>query len=70
VQTLGCWIDNVRRHREAIEEMAPGFSRVLQGYMTVAKLSFDRRTALEYLILARKGIPTALETLTRHGGGQ
>jgi cyclopropane-fatty-acyl-phospholipid synthase len=57
VQTLGCWIDNIRLNRKRIEELAPGFSRVLQGYMTVAKLSFDRRTALEYMIVAVKGRP-------------
>jgi cyclopropane-fatty-acyl-phospholipid synthase len=57
VLTLGHWIDNVRRHREWIEQRAPGFAQVLQGYMTVAKLSFDRRTALEYMILAIKGRP-------------
>jgi cyclopropane-fatty-acyl-phospholipid synthase len=57
VLTLGQWIDNVRRHRERIEELAPGFARLLQTYMTVAKLSFDRRSALEYLILAVKGRP-------------
>ncbi len=57
VRTLGHWIDNVRKHREKIESMAPGFAKVLQGYMTVAKLSFDRRTALEYMILATKGRP-------------
>jgi cyclopropane-fatty-acyl-phospholipid synthase len=57
VRTLGCWIDNVRRHRARIEALAPGFSRVLQSYMTVAKLSFDRRTALEYMIVAVKGRP-------------
>jgi cyclopropane-fatty-acyl-phospholipid synthase len=61
VSTLGCWIDNVRRHRELIDAMAPGFARVLQTYMTVARLSFDRRTALEYLILAVKGHPRATE---------
>ena len=42
-----------------IEAIAPGFARVLQTYMTVARLSFDRRTALEYLILAVKGCPHA-----------
>lgn len=57
VLTLGHWIDNVRRNRAEIERLAPGFSAVLQGYMTVAKLSFDRRTALEYMILAGKGRP-------------
>jgi cyclopropane-fatty-acyl-phospholipid synthase len=57
VQTLGHWIDNVRKNRERIDALAPGFSKVLQGYMTVAKLSFARRTALEYMILATKGRP-------------
>ena len=57
VQTLGHWIDNVRNNRERIEAMAPGFAKVLQGYMTVAKLSFARRTALEYMLLATKGAP-------------
>ena len=55
--TLGRWIDNVRRHRARIEALAPGFSEVLQCYMTVAKMSFERRTALEYMILACKGAP-------------
>jgi cyclopropane-fatty-acyl-phospholipid synthase len=57
VLTLAHWIDSVRRNRTSIEALAPGFSAVLQGYMTVAKLSFDRRTALEYMILAGKGRP-------------
>lgn len=56
--TLRRWIDNVRRNRRRIEEISPGFSRVLQSYMTVARLSFARRTALEYMILATKGHPT------------
>jgi cyclopropane-fatty-acyl-phospholipid synthase len=56
--TLERWIDNVRRNRARIEAIAPGFSRVLQSYMTVARLSFARRTALEYMILATKGRPT------------
>ena len=60
VLTLGRWIDNVRRNRARIEELAPGFARVLQTYMTVARLSFDRRTALEYMILAVKGRPGAI----------
>ncbi|MEZ4301010.1 MAG: class I SAM-dependent methyltransferase [Polyangiaceae bacterium] len=55
--TLGKWIDNVRRNRQRIEALSPGFSRVLQSYMTVAKMSFARRTALEYMILATKGQP-------------
>jgi len=54
VLTLGRWIDNVRRNWDRIEELAPGFAGVLQGYMTVARLSFGRRTALEYLILAAR----------------
>ncbi len=57
VRTLEAWIDNIRRNRDDIERLAPGFAAVLQGYMTVAKLSFQRRTALEYLILAVKGEP-------------
>ena len=56
-QTLGHWINNVRTNRERIESMAPGFAKVLQGYMMVAKLSFAKRTALEYMILATKGPP-------------
>lgn len=55
VLTIKHWIDNVRRNREAIDRMAPGFSRVLQTYMTVGRASFARRTALEYLIVAVKG---------------
>lgn len=57
VLTLDRWIDNVRKNRRHIEEISPGFSRVLQQYMTIAKLSFARRTALEYMILATKGQP-------------
>lgn len=55
--TLERWIDNVRKNRRRIEAISPGFSRVLQSYMTVARLSFARRTALEYMILATKGRP-------------
>ena len=55
--TLERWISNVRRNRARIEAIAPGFSAVLQQYMTVARLSFARRTALEYMILATKGAP-------------
>jgi cyclopropane-fatty-acyl-phospholipid synthase len=55
--TLERWIDNVRKNRRRIEELSPGFSRLLQQYMTIAKLSFARRTALEYMILATKGRP-------------
>ena len=47
----------MRRNRAKIEALAPGFCAVLQAYMTVAKHSFDRRTALEYMILAGKGRP-------------
>lgn len=59
VLTLGCWIENVRRNRARIEELAPGFARILQTYMTIAKLSFARRTALEYMVVATKGAPRA-----------
>lgn len=55
--TLERWIDNVRKNRRRIEALSPGFSRLLQQYMTVAKLSFARRTALEYMILATLGRP-------------
>ena len=54
VRTVGHWIDNIRAHRRRIEEIAPGFARTLQAYMTVGRTSFARRTALEYMILARK----------------
>jgi cyclopropane-fatty-acyl-phospholipid synthase len=57
VLTLGCWIENVRRNRARIEELSPGFARILQTYMTIAKLSFARRTALEYMVVATKGAP-------------
>jgi cyclopropane-fatty-acyl-phospholipid synthase len=57
VLTLGCWIDNVRRNRARIEQLSPGFARILQTYMTIAKLSFARRTALEYMVVAVKGAP-------------
>ena len=53
--TLNAWINNIRLNRKKIEALAPGFAAVLQGYMTVAQLSFARRTALEYMILAAKG---------------
>ncbi len=56
--TLDRWIDGVRRNRKQIEALAPGFSRVLQSYMMIARQSFARRTALEYMILATKGRPT------------
>jgi len=57
--TLARWIDNVRRHRARIEALAPGFSRVLQVYMTIARESFARRVALEYMVVASKGAPRA-----------
>ncbi len=60
VLTLAAWIENVRRNRARIEELSPGFARVLQTYMTIAKLSFARRTALEYMVVATKGAPRAL----------
>ena len=52
VRTVEHWIDNIRRNRAAIERLAPGFARELQNYMTVGRLSFARRSALEYMILA------------------
>ena len=57
VQTLSAWIENVRRNRERIDELSPGFAKILQTYMTIARLSFARRTALEYMIVATKGSP-------------
>lgn len=54
VSTLACWIHNVRKHRERIDSMSPGFSKLLQTYMTIAKLSFSRGSALEYMVVARK----------------
>jgi cyclopropane-fatty-acyl-phospholipid synthase len=60
VLTLSRWIENVRTHRREIDRRAPGFSRVLQQYMTIARLSFVRGTALEYMIWAHKpdgGLP-------------
>lgn len=54
VHTVARWIDNVRTNRAAIEARAPGFSRLLQTYMTIGRLSFARRTALEYMIVATK----------------
>jgi cyclopropane-fatty-acyl-phospholipid synthase len=55
VHTVRHWIDNIRRHRTQLEELAPGFAHILQCYMTIGRLSFRRRTALEYMILATKG---------------
>jgi cyclopropane-fatty-acyl-phospholipid synthase len=57
VLTVNRWIDNVRRHRDEIDTLAPGFAQILQTYMTIGRLSFHRRTALEYMILAVKGRP-------------
>jgi cyclopropane-fatty-acyl-phospholipid synthase len=57
VLTLERWIDNVRRNRARIEALSPGFSKILQTYMTIARLSFARRTALEYMVVATKGAP-------------
>jgi cyclopropane-fatty-acyl-phospholipid synthase len=57
VLTVNHWIDNVRRNRDRIEALAPGFAQILQTYMTIGRLSFHRRTALEYMILAVKGRP-------------
>jgi cyclopropane-fatty-acyl-phospholipid synthase len=55
VRTVGHWIDNIRRNRDEIEALSPRFGHRLQCYMTVGRLSFARRTALEYMILATKG---------------
>jgi cyclopropane-fatty-acyl-phospholipid synthase len=55
VRTVGHWIKNIRRNRDEIEDLSPGFVHRLQCYMTVGRLSFARRTALEYMILATKG---------------
>jgi cyclopropane-fatty-acyl-phospholipid synthase len=57
VLTVNRWIDNVRRHRDRIDALAPGFAQILQTYMTIGRLSFHRRSALEYMILAVKGRP-------------
>lgn len=58
VKTVDAWIDNVRAHRKEIDTMAPaGFARLLQTYMTVARTSFHRRSAIEYMFLAVKGRP-------------
>ena len=57
VLTLEAWITNIRRNREELNALDPGFAAVLQAYMTVARLSFAGRTALEYMILATKGRP-------------
>lgn len=54
VRTVGHWIDNIRRNRNQINKLAPGFARTLQAYMTIGRTSFARRTALEYMILAQK----------------
>ena len=54
VRTVGHWIDNIRQNRSQINELAPGFARTLQAYMTIGRTSFARRTALEYMILAQK----------------
>jgi cyclopropane-fatty-acyl-phospholipid synthase len=56
VLTVGRWIDNVRNHRAQIDARAPGFARLLQTYMSVGQASFARRTALEYMILATRGV--------------
>jgi cyclopropane-fatty-acyl-phospholipid synthase len=55
VRTLDAWIDNVRQNRALIDGRAPGFARLLQTYMLVARASFHQRTALEYMILGVKG---------------
>lgn len=57
VRTVDFWIDNVRRSRAFIDARSPGFARLLQTYMLVGRMSFHRRTALEYLILGVKERP-------------
>jgi cyclopropane-fatty-acyl-phospholipid synthase len=54
VQTVRLWIENIRRNRAQLEKLAPGFAHILQCYMTIGRLSFFRRTALEYMIVATK----------------
>ena len=54
VLTVARWIDNIRRNRDRIDAIDPGFARELQTYMTIGQLSFVRRTALEYLVVAAK----------------
>lgn len=57
VRTVDAWIDNIRRGRAAIDARSPGFARLLQTYMLVGRMSFHRRSALEYMILGVKGRP-------------
>lgn len=57
VLTVNHWIDNIRRNRDRIDALAPGFADILQTYMTIGRLSFHRRTALEYMVLAGKDRP-------------
>ncbi|HEY1695530.1 MAG TPA: class I SAM-dependent methyltransferase [Polyangiaceae bacterium] len=57
VRTVDRWVDNVRTHRKTIDGMAPGFARLLQTYMTIGRMSFHRRSALEYMVVAVKGRP-------------
>ena len=54
VHTVRHWINNIRRNRRRLEELAPGFAHLLQTYMTIGRHSFLRRTALEYMVLATK----------------
>src|SRR4029453_10923082 len=62
VLTVNRWIDNVRRHRDRIDALAPGFAQILQTYMTIGRLSFHRRSALESMILPVKGHPPPSRT--------
>ena len=57
VRTVDFWIDNVRRNRAFIDARSPGFARLLQTYMLVGRMSFHRRTALEYMITGVKERP-------------
>jgi cyclopropane-fatty-acyl-phospholipid synthase len=54
--TLRRWLENLHANRDRIEELSPGFARVLQTHMTIARLSFCTRTELEYAVLAGKGL--------------
>jgi cyclopropane-fatty-acyl-phospholipid synthase len=54
VHTVRHWINNIRRNRRRLEELAPGFAHLLQTYMTIGRHSFLKRTALEYMVLATK----------------
>lgn len=52
--TLDRWISNIRKHREQIDRIVPGLAKDLQSFMNIGKITFQRRTALEYIIVASK----------------